>query len=225
MVDETKDDGLEAVDPLSACLESVAVCARPRDSEDLDKDDQPDDRESQLDGGYRVVPLVRMVYGDTPLDTRDRLARAFNSPLFPEVLVSSVVMGEGIDLHRFCRHVIHHNGYWNPSTLEQQTGRIDRIHSKAEACGLPIHVYQPFIAGSADEKMFRVLRDRERWFQIVMGQKFEFDEASSEAITASSPAQGLGRPSDVRPESMGAGDISTPDHSDQSFEGRETIGL
>lgn len=28
--------------------------------------------------------------------------------------------------------------------------------------------------------MFRVVRDRERWFQIVMGQKFEFDEASSE---------------------------------------------
>ena len=39
-----------------------------------------------------------------------------------------------------------------------------------------------FLGGSADEKMFRVVRDRERWFQIVMGQKFQFDEATSEAI-------------------------------------------
>jgi hypothetical protein len=43
----------------------------------------------------------------------------------------------------------------------------------------PIVVYEPFLGGSADEKMFRVVRDRERWFQIVMGQKFEFDEASA----------------------------------------------
>jgi hypothetical protein len=40
-----------------------------------------------------------------------------------------------------------------------------------------------FLGGSADEKMFRVVRDRERWFQIVMGQKFEFDEASSEELS------------------------------------------
>ena len=30
--------------------------------------------------------------------------------------------------------------------------------------------------------MFRVVQDRERWFQIVMGQKFEFDEAASEEL-------------------------------------------
>jgi hypothetical protein len=96
-------------------------------------------------------------------------------------------MGEGIDLHRFCRHVIHHDGCWNPSTLEQQTGRLDRIRCKAEVCRMPIRVYQPFIAGGADEKMFRVVRDRERWFQIVMGQKFEFDEGASEEIAARVP--------------------------------------
>jgi len=45
-----------------------------------------------------------------------------------------------------------------------------------------IEVYEPFLAGSADEKMFRVLRNREGWFPIVKGQQFEFDEATSEAI-------------------------------------------
>lgn len=171
----------ESDDPLQECLNAVSVYSRPRRPDKLDSDDDDSDDD---DGSYRVVPLVRIVHGETPQQTRERLALAFNSPLFPEVLVSSGVMGEGIDLHRFCRHVIHHDGYWNPSTLEQQTGRLDRIRCKAEACRMPIRVYQPFIAGSADEKMFRVVRDRERWFQIVMGQKFEFDEGASEEIAA-----------------------------------------
>jgi hypothetical protein len=47
---------------------------------------------------------------------------------------------------------------------------------------MPIVIYEPYIGGSADEKMFRVVQDRERWFQIVMGQKFEFNEADSEAL-------------------------------------------
>lgn len=180
-IDNSED---EPDDPLEECLDAVSVYSRPRRPDKLDSDDDEPDYD---DGSYRVVPLVRIVHGDTTQETRERLALAFNSPLFPEVLVSSSVMGEGIDLHRFCRHVIHHDGCWNPSTLEQQTGRLDRIRCKAEVSRMPIRVYQPFIAGSADEKMFRVVRDRERWFQIVMGQKFEFDEGASEEIAARVP--------------------------------------
>lgn len=181
--DNEADD--EADDPLQELIRSVSVYSRPRRRANVDRDDISDSEED--DGSYRVMPLVRMVFGETPAETRDRLAQAFNSPLFPEILVSSSVMGEGIDLHRFCRHVIHHDGFWNPSTLEQQTGRLDRIRSKAEQLRRPICIAQPFIAGGADEKMFRVLRDRERWFQVVMGQKFEFDEAASEELAQRVP--------------------------------------
>ncbi|MFM7163656.1 MAG: helicase-related protein [Planctomycetaceae bacterium] len=180
--DEADD---EANDPLQELIRSVSVYSRPRRRANVDRDDISDSEED--DGSYRVMPLVRMVFGETPTETRDRLAQAFNSPLFPEILVSSSVMGEGIDLHRFCRHVIHHDGFWNPSTLEQQTGRLDRIRSRAEQVRRPICIAQPFIAGGADEKMFRVLRDRERWFQVVMGQKFEFDEAASEELAQRVP--------------------------------------
>ncbi|HUG92370.1 MAG TPA: helicase-related protein, partial [Planctomycetaceae bacterium] len=182
-LDAGEDDD-EAANPLQELLGAVSVYSRPRRRAHIDRDEVVDGDD---DGSYRVVPLVRMVFGETPPDTRDRLALAFNSPLFPEILVSSSVMGEGIDLHRFCRHVIHHDGFWNPSTLEQQTGRLDRIRSKAEICRRPIHVCQPFIAGGADEKMFRVLRDRERWFQVVMGQKFQFDEATSDELSTRVP--------------------------------------
>lgn len=96
-------------------------------------------------------------------------------------------MAEGLDLHLDCRHVIHHDLSWNPSTLEQRTGRVDRLRCKAELDGESIHVYLPYIAGTADEKMFRVVSDRARWFQIVMGEKYSVDEASTERLAQRVP--------------------------------------
>jgi hypothetical protein len=167
-----------ARDPLKDYLDAVAVYVSPRRTIGDDDGSQGGAGE----GSYRVLQPVRMVFGETKADARQRLMLAFNSPMFPEILISSAVLSEGVDLHRFCRHVIHHDLCWNPSTLEQRTGRLDRIRCKAETSRRPIMVYEPYLGGSADEKMFRVVQDRERWFQIVMGQKFEFDEATSEEL-------------------------------------------
>jgi hypothetical protein len=112
---------------------------------------------------------VQVAMGETKRDTRARLMRAFNTPFFPDILVCSEVMGEGVDLQRFCRHVIHHDLDWNPSTIEQRTGRVDRIGCKAEG-RQPILVYLPYLAGGADERQYRVMSERERWFRVVMGQ-------------------------------------------------------
>ena len=35
--------------------------------------------------------------------------------------------------------------------------------------------------------MFRVVRDRERWFQIVMGENYEVDEAATDKRAARIP--------------------------------------
>lgn len=160
-------------DPLSQYLRAIAVQTRGDEDEEAIGTDAVT---------FRVQQPVRMVYGETRRETRERVMLAFNSPMFPEILISSAVLSEGVDLHRFCRYVIHHDLSWNPSTIEQRTGRLDRIRCKAETTLRPIVVYEPFLAGSADEKMFRVVHDRERWFQIVMGQTFQFDEATSEGI-------------------------------------------
>jgi hypothetical protein len=40
---------------------------------------------------------------------------------------------------------------------------------KAEA-KQTICVYLPYMAGTADERQYRVMSDREHWFRIVMGQ-------------------------------------------------------
>lgn len=52
--------------------------------------------------------------------------------------------------------------------------------AKAERVGASIQLFLPYVAGTQDEKMFRVVRDRERWFQIIMGEKYAVDEASTD---------------------------------------------
>ena len=42
------------------------------------------------------------------------------------------LIAEGVDLHSSCRHVIHHDLAWNPGSIEQRTGRVDRLDCEAE---------------------------------------------------------------------------------------------
>jgi len=58
----------------------------------------------------------------------------------------------------------------NPSSIEQRTDRVDRLGCKAENRH-PIPLYRPYLAGTADERQYRVMTDREGWFRIVMGQE------------------------------------------------------
>ena len=145
------------------------------------------DDERQGVATERLLPNVRLVNGAVKPETRQRLMLTFNSPFFPEVLIASSVMAEGVDLHRFCRYVIHHDLCWNPSTLEQRTGRVDRIGAKVERCGQPIRVYLPYLAETQDEKMYRVVMDRERWFNVVMGAKFKVDARTTEKLARRVP--------------------------------------
>lgn len=120
--------------------------------------------------GRASLRTVRRAHGATGLEDRVRLTSIFNTPSVPDILVASSVMGEGIDLHMNCDTIIHHDLDWNPGVVEQRTGRIERIGSLAERRGTGITVYVPYLAGTHDEKMFRVVDDRRKWFDIVMGR-------------------------------------------------------
>lgn len=92
-----------------------------------------------------------------------------------------------MDLHLDCRHIIHHDLYWNPSTLEQRTGRIDRIGAKVEQANKPIQIHLPYIAETQDEKMYRVVRDREKWFHVLMSAEYKVDEIWGDQISTRLP--------------------------------------
>jgi len=164
----------------------IEAVSKIQTGEHFTKDNYSDD-EAQGENPSLLIPNVRLVNGTTRQDTRQRLMLAFNTPFFPEVLVASSVMAEGVDLHLNCRHVIHHDLCWNPSTLEQRTGRVDRVGAKAEQCGKPIYIYLPYISETQDEKMYRVVMDRERWFSVVMGEKFDLSAQGTDKLASRVP--------------------------------------
>lgn len=119
--------------------------------------------------------VVQLVKGGT--QNRDRYFLGFNTPYRPEILVSTSVGQEGIDLHRECRHVIHHDLCWNPATIEQRTGRVDRIGSKVErermgiqeGQGPTLEIAVPYLAATYDERMFEELYRRAQLFEVTLG--------------------------------------------------------
>lgn len=74
-------------------------------------------------------------------------------------------------MHTECAVAVHHDPDWNPGVIEKRTGRSERIGSLAERRGTGITVYVPYLAGTYDEKQFRVVRDRQQWFDLVMGSR------------------------------------------------------
>ena len=147
--------------------------------------------------------VVARVTGSVPSSERDRLFMGFNSPLVPEVLVVTTVGQEGIDLHRECHHVVHHDLPWNPATLEQRTGRVDRIGSKTERLRAngngdsSLDVAVPYIAGTYDEHRFRVVHGRAHIFEVTMGAKYTVDGHKSlvEPTESDNLNDDLGEPS------------------------------
>jgi len=129
-------------------------------------------------------------------DTRERLRRAFNTPLYPMILIANEVMQEGLDLHRSCARVIHHDLAWNPAQLEQRVGRVDRIGSltakrRKKNDQATLDILYPLVARTVDERMYRVVKTREKWLDFLLGAPPDFDAYSFEETPPPALPEGL----------------------------------
>ncbi len=61
-----------------------------------------------------------------------KLVQQFRMPGYPLVLVTTDLLQEGEDLHTFCSSIHHYGISWTPSSMEQRTGRIDRVRSQTD---------------------------------------------------------------------------------------------
>jgi len=61
-----------------------------------------------------------------------RVMQSFNTPFFPDILITTSVLQEGVNLQYFCDKIIHYGIAWTPGDNEQRVGRIDRMFSKLE---------------------------------------------------------------------------------------------
>ena len=80
-----------------------------------------------------------LVHGGVPDEERSDLRRRFalpkDDPNALDVLLSSEVGGEGLDI-QFCDLLINYDLPWNPMRIEQRIGRIDRYGQRSESVAI-----------------------------------------------------------------------------------------
>ena len=115
------------------------------------------------------------------LDASGRLGlkEGFNTPFYPIVLICNTPMQEGLDLHRECTRLIHHDLCWNPAKIEQRVGRLDRIGSKvnrdrAVNSDAKLDLYYPLISRTIDVHQYEVVKQRQKWLEFLLGRPPEF---------------------------------------------------
>lgn len=90
----------------------------------------------------------------------EALIKRFNTPFYPDIIVCTDVLKEGINLHLFCNRVYHYGLAWTPGDLEQRIGRVDRFFSKThrermDGQDTHVEVDYPYMGKSVDEHQLR----------------------------------------------------------------------
>jgi len=99
----------------------------------------------------------------------DAIIAIFNSPFGPDALVVTDRLSEGVDLHRYCRHLIHYELDPSPIRTVQRNGRIRRVGSWAAITGEPNRYAYPYFAGTRDEQLVRNMKKRIECFSLLLG--------------------------------------------------------
>lgn len=114
---------------------------------------------------------LRVLYGGMNDVERDGVKRAFNDPnSSARVLLATDAAGEGLNLQRACRLLLHWDIPWNPGKMEQRNGRLDRHGQERD-----VHVFH---FDSTDDASMRFLgkvlkkRSQTREDQVVTDELF-----------------------------------------------------
>lgn len=111
----------------------------------------------------------------------DTVISVFGSPFGPDVLVVTDKLSEGIDLHRYCRHLIHYELDPSPIRTVQRNGRIRRVNSWAAITGQKIRYAYPAFGGTRDHRLVQIMKKRIDSFSLLLGgvQDFDVEEISA----------------------------------------------
>lgn len=108
---------------------------------------------------------VRMIHGKVRLEERDRAIEDFLERGDVEVLLTSEVGGEGIDLQK-ASVVLNYDLPWNPMVVEQRIGRVDRIGQQAER----IVIINFVVKESVEERILSRLLNKIGVFETSVGE-------------------------------------------------------
>jgi hypothetical protein len=140
---------------------------------------------------------VAGISGHHKKDVR-KTAIQFRMPGYPYVLITTDILKEGEDLHTYCKNIYHYGIAWNPSDMEQRTGRIDRIDSlayralkeveKQDVSDIPfqnkLQVFYPYLTDTLEvNQMIRLFNGMDRFIEIFYNNLSEkIDKGSKVSV-------------------------------------------
>ena len=123
-------------------------------------------------------------------------------PGYPYVLITTYILKEGEDLHLYCKDVYHYGIAWNPSDMEQRTGRIDRINSQCYFelkddgsinFNNALQVFYPYLADTLEvnqvAKVFNKMDDFIQTFYDISVKREKDSIVSTDKIVEEIPLQ------------------------------------
>ncbi len=111
----------------------------------------------------------------------ERIRKCFNTPFYPNHLISTSVLQEGVNLQYFCDEVIHYGMAWTPGDNEQRIGRIDRMFGLIDRNlgknngGSTLKIQYPFLKGTVDEQHVTSFIKR-KYFEEELIEKLQNSE-------------------------------------------------
>lgn len=136
----------------------------------------PDVRDLALNDAYKNIrdtltgqkPVVAL-HGKNP---GQRVMKQFRMPGMPFVMVATSVVQEGVDLHTFCRKVVHYGIDSSCTGTEQRNGRVDRYGSMIQRLVQKdskenIHIYFPHLQESLEPLQMMELYHRMNRFLVM----------------------------------------------------------
>ena len=109
----------------------------------------------------RKMPFA-VFSGDISGPKKDAAVAAFRDEV--PILLCTESGGEGRNL-QFCNTLINFDIPWNPMTIEQRIGRIDRIGQERE-----VFVFNLVTAGTIEDSVLRILDEKINMFELVVGE-------------------------------------------------------
>lgn len=105
-----------------------------------------------------------LIHGGVDHEKRWEELDRFRDQQGPQVLLSSEVGSEGIDL-QFCRTVVNYDLPWNPMRVEQRIGRIDRVGQTADV----LSIVNFKVKGTIEERIYERLHEKLLIFSSSLG--------------------------------------------------------
>ena len=107
----------------------------------------------------------RLINGDIPIPERENRINEFASDPVVQLLLSSEVGSEGLDL-QFASVLVNYDLPWNPMLLEQRIGRIDRIGQEASR----VVIINLVASETIEDRILYVLYERIGIFRESIGE-------------------------------------------------------